>query len=129
MRKIKTCVNQKDRVVCVSVPGSHEFYYQPSGSKERTLLFTTDFSGSVFAYFRDAGRSKGERDFSLTIKELYEFKRYYNIKLTTVIERIPSAIDCVLRNRIREREEAKSIPTSLRKMSGYDHRETKELIA
>lgn len=129
MRKIKACVNQKDRVVCVSVLGGQEFRYQPCGSKERTLLFTTDFSVSVFTYFRDKGLNMGEGGFSLTIKELYEFKRYYNTKLTNVIERIPSAIDCVLRNRIREREEAKSVPISLRKKSGYDHCETKELIA
>jgi hypothetical protein len=58
MKKIKSStVSQKDRVVCVTVTGAHKFYYQPCKSKGCLYLFTTeDFSGSVFAYFRDNGR-------------------------------------------------------------------------
>ncbi len=72
MRKIRGNFNQKDRVVCVTDLGCHEFYYQPAGSKERMLLFTTDeFSGSIFAYFRDKSRNMNGRGFSLTVRELY----------------------------------------------------------
>ena len=102
MKKIKASFNQKDRVVCVTGQGFHKFYYQPVGSKERIQLFTTDdFSGSVFDYFRDKGRNMNDRGFSLTIKELYEFKRFHNVKLTNVINRIPMKIDYVLRERIK----------------------------
>ena len=56
MKKIKADVNQKDRVILVSVEGGHRFYYQPAGSAERVYLFErTDFSGSLFGYFRERG--------------------------------------------------------------------------
>ena len=35
MKKIKADVNQKDRVILVSVEGGHRLYYQPAGSAER----------------------------------------------------------------------------------------------
>lgn len=105
MKRIKADFNQKDRVVCVTIPGSHKFYYQPVGSKERILLFITDdFYGSVFAYFRDKGKNMSDRGFSLTIKELYEFKRFRNVKLTNVINQIPMEIDYVLREQRKYRE-------------------------
>lgn len=49
MKRINnSSVNQKDRIVCVTVTGAHKFYYQPSKSTERLYLFTTEnFSGSV----------------------------------------------------------------------------------
>ena len=70
MKKIKaTTINPKDRVICVTVHGAHEFYYQPVASKERIFLYATkDSSGSIFAYFRDRGRNLADRGFSLTIK-------------------------------------------------------------
>lgn len=90
MKKIKASFDQKDRIVCVTNQGCHEFYYQPVGSKKRILLFTTDeFSGSVFAYFRNKGRNMSDIGFSLTIKELYQFKEYHNRKLAAVMKRIP----------------------------------------
>ena len=105
MKKIKASFNQKDRIVCVTNQGCHELYYQPVGSKERILLFMTDgFSGSVFAYFRNKGRNMNDRGFSLTIRELYEFKRFHNVKLTSVIDRIPTMIDYVLRERLDRME-------------------------
>lgn len=127
MKKIKASFDQKDRVVCVTNQGCHEFYYQPVGSKERILLFITDeFSGSVFAYFRDKGRNMNGRGFSLTLRELYEFKRFYNVKFTTVINRIPAMIDYVLRERPDQKEaEKKTITTSEEVTHGrcYEDRE------
>lgn len=105
MRKINAKFNNNDRVVCVSLPGKHEFYYQPAGTRERVWLFDTkDFSGAIFDYFRDKGRNMNDRGFSLTIKELYEFKGYHNHKLATVMKRIPGQVEYV----IRERSEIKS---------------------
>lgn len=96
MKKLNRRFNQKDRVVCVTVQGGHEFYYQPVDAKNRILLFITDrFSGSVFTYFRDKGR-RTENGFSLTMRELYDFNRFYNVKLTTVIRHIQAMIDYVI---------------------------------
>ena len=98
MKKIKASFDQKDRIVCVTNQGCHEFYYQPVGSKKRILLFTTDeFSGSVFAYFRNKGRNMSDIGFSLTIKELYQFKEYHNRRLAAVMKRIPGQVEYVIR--------------------------------
>ncbi len=85
------------------------FYYQPSKSKERLYLFTTeDFSGSVFAYFRDNGRCMGGRGFSLTIKELYEDRKMYrNPKIGKIFDRLPGMIDYVLRENAEQKEQDK----------------------
>lgn len=100
MKKIKASFDQKDRIVCVTNQSCHEFYYQPVGSKEHILLFMThEFSGSVFTYFRSKGRNLSDIGFSLTIKELYEFKEYHNRKLAAVMKRIPSQVEYVLRER------------------------------
>ncbi len=110
MKKINnSSVNQKDRIVCVTVTGAHKFYYQPSKSKERLYLFTTeDFSGSVFAYFRDNGRCMGGRGFSLTIKELYEDRKMYrNPKIGKIFDRLPGMIDYVLRENAEQKEQDK----------------------
>ena len=108
MKKIKhSSVNQKDRIVCVTVAGAHKFYYQPSKFKERLYLFTTkDFSGSIFAYFRDNGRCMGGRGFSLTIKELYEDRKMYrNPKIGKIFDRLPGMIDYVLRENTDMKEQ------------------------
>ena len=100
MRKINAKYDNSDRVVCVSIPGKHEFYYQPADTRERIWLFDTkDFSGSIFDYFRDKGRNMNDRGFSLTIKELYEFKKYYDHKLATVMKRIPGQVEYAIRER------------------------------
>ena len=72
MNRIKRRHSDKDRVVCVSIPSKQWFYYQPARGNHRVYLFETEFSGSVFAYFRDRGRNLADRGFSLTIQELYE---------------------------------------------------------
>ena len=114
MKKIKASFDQKDRIVCVTNQGCHEFYYQPVGSKKRILLFTTDeFSGSVFAYFRNKGRNMSDIGFSLTIKELYEFKKYRDHKLATVMKRIPGQVECVIRERT-ENERSHNQPIAAR---------------
>ena len=110
MKKIKnTSVSQKDRIVCVTVTEAHKFYYQPSKSKERLYLFTTeDFSGSVFAYFRDNGRYTVGRGYSLTIKELYEDRKMYrNPKLGKIFDRLPGMIDYVLCENTEQEEQGK----------------------
>ncbi len=111
MKKINnSSVNQKDRIVCVTVPGTHKFYYQSFKSNERLYLFTTeDFSGSVFAYFRDNGRCICGRGFSLTIKELYEDRKMYrNPKIGKIFDRLPGMIDYVLRENAEQKEQTKN---------------------
>ncbi len=108
MKKINnSSVNQKDRIVCVSVTGAHILFYQPNKSKERIYLFTTeDFSGSVFTYFRDNGRCLDGRGFSLTIKELYEDRKMYrNFKVGKLFDRLPGMIDYVLREKTIDKEQ------------------------
>lgn len=130
MKKIKASFDQKDRIVCVTNQDCHEFYYQPVGSKKRILLFMTDeFSGSVFAYFRDKGRSINGRGFSLTLRELYEFRHFYNVKLTTVITRIPVMIDYVLRERLKQKEAEKKSITTRKKATDGSCCEDRELAA
>lgn len=98
MKKIHACINQKDRIICEAIPGALVFYYQPAGTKDRVQLFATEaFSGSVWAFFRDHGRNMNDRGFSLTIKQLYEFKEYRNAKLAHIINRIPAQVEYVLR--------------------------------
>lgn len=41
MKKIRMKHKDKDRIICVTGAGKHEFYYQPQGSKERLWLFAT----------------------------------------------------------------------------------------
>lgn len=130
MKKIKASFDQKDRVVCVTNQGYHELYYQPVGSKERILLFMTEeFSGSVWAYFRDRGRNMNGRGFSLTIRELYEFKRFHNVKLTNVINRIPVMIDYALCERINQKKSEKKTITTSEDVTHDRCREDHELAA
>ncbi len=130
MKKIRANFNQKDRVVCITNQGYHEFFYQPVGSRERILLFVTDeFSGSVWTYFRDKGRNVSGRGFSLTISELYEFKHFHNVKLTNVINRIPVMIDYVLREQIEEKEEGKKTIITGEEMTYGDRSEDCERAA
>lgn len=94
MKRITAHHSNTDRIVCITTPGKHEFFYQPVYTKDRYWLFNCEFSGSVFAYFRDYGR-----EFSLTIREIYRFKNYWNPKLVRLMERIPSQIEYVIRER------------------------------
>lgn len=114
MRKINAKYDNSDRVVCVSILGKHEFYYQPAGTRERIWLFDTkDFSGSIFDYFRDKGRNMNDRGFSLTIKELYEFKKYHDYKLATLMKRIPGQVEYVIREHT-ENERSHNQPIAAR---------------
>ncbi len=109
MKRIKSQVNLKDRIVCLTVTGAHKFYYQPYKSNEHFYMFTTeDFSGSIFTYFRDNGRCMGGRGFSLTIKELYEDRKMYrNPKIGKIFDRLPGMIDYVLRENAEQKEQVK----------------------
>ena len=110
MKKINnSSVSQKDRIVCVTVTGAHKLYYQPYKSNERLYLFATeDFSGSIFAYFRDNGRCMGGRGFSLTIKELYEDRKMYrNHKIWKIFDRLPGMIDYVLCEKAEQKKQIK----------------------
>ena len=104
MRKMKEKHNQKDRIVCVSLPGKQSFYYQPVGTKECLWLFDTDFSGSVFAFFRQKGRCLEGRGFSLTCKELFEIGYGRNKKINKILDRIPAQADYVLREYVNDIE-------------------------
>jgi len=98
MKKIIEKHDNKDRIICVTNIGKHEFYYQPFGTKDRFWLFDTkDFSRTIFAYFRDNGRNLNGRGFGLTIKELYEFKGYRNSELAKIMLRIPGQVEYVIR--------------------------------
>lgn len=98
MRKIKAKHDNNDRIICVTITDKHRFYYQPAGSFERFWLFDTkEYSSSIFVYFRNRGRNMEGRGFSLTIKELYDFKNYQNPKLAAIIRQIPLQVDYILR--------------------------------
>lgn len=100
MKKIRTQHSSSDRIVCASLPGKHKFYYQPARGSERVWLFDTkDYSIDIFSYFRDKGRKLGNKSFSLTIRELYEFKKYHNRELAAVMQRLPGQLEYVLRDR------------------------------
>ncbi|KIR01328.1 hypothetical protein P261_00142 [Lachnospiraceae bacterium TWA4] len=100
MRKINERHSDKDRIVCVSLADKQKFYYQPHKSNNRIWLFDTEFSGSVFAYFRKKGRNIADRGFSLTIREIYQFNNYKNEKMARVFQRIPVQVNYVLKNEI-----------------------------
>lgn len=115
MKKIKHSINQKDRIVCVALPNEIRFYYQFFDTGERIALNVSKddrkkpFSGSIFNYFRNKGRSfDGHSGFSLTLKELYSTKRcnYRNPKLAKLFDRLPNAIDMAL----SKRNEKQSLP-------------------
>lgn len=107
MKKINAIINQKDRIVCEAIPGTLVFYYQPVGTKARIELFKTDsFSPSVLKYFRKHGRNMNDRGFSITIRQFYEFKDFYNPKLTDIMKRIPGHIEYVIREQIAPAKQA-----------------------
>lgn len=107
MKKIKAKHGNKDRIICVSETGKHKFYFQPAGTKERLWLFDTkNFSGSVFAFYRKYGRNLDDIGFSMTVKELYEIGNGHNVKINKILDRIPTQVEYVL----REREEFVQMP-------------------
>ena len=107
MKRARNNYDNKDRVLCVTVPGKHQMYYQPAHTKARYWLIDVDFSGSIFAYFRDYGRNLYDRGFSLTLGELHQFDKYHNPKLARLMIRIPKQIDYLLREGLVNREDKK----------------------
>ncbi len=105
MKKIKAKHDKKDRIICVTSAGKHDFYYVPVGTKERFwLLNTKDFSGSIFGFFRKNGRNMDGRGFSLTIKEIYEIGKSKNDKINKIMDRIPSQVEYVIRENCLDME-------------------------
>ena len=104
MKKINANFSQKDRVICVTEQDTHKFYYKPANSKERTLLFATDFSRSVLDYFRNKGRATDGNGYEITLRELYAFKDFRNYKLSKLMERIPGMIEYVIREYLTPEE-------------------------
>ena len=95
MKKINA--NEKDRVICVSSSnGKQDFYFQ-QGKGERVWLFQSNFSGSVFNFFREHGHMT-ELGFSLTIRQIYSLKNkaYANVKITRIFDRLPGAVNYVI---------------------------------
>lgn len=116
MKKINAKFSQKDRVICVTEQdthkfcaakqGTHKFYYKLAGSKERTLLFASDFSPSVLDYFRSKGRETDENEYEITLRELYAFKNFRNHKLSKLMERIPMMIEYVIHEYLTSEEKS-----------------------
>ena len=106
MKKINANFSQKDRVICVTEQDTHKFYYKPANSKERTLLFATDFSRSVLDYFRNKGRATDGNGYEITLRELYAFKDFRNYKLSKLMERIPGMIEYVIREYLTPEEKS-----------------------
>lgn len=105
MKKINTNFSNRDRIVCVTLQGIHQFYYQPVRSNKRYWLFNMDFSGSTYAYFRKYGCRICEKEFSLSLKEVYKFNDYHNPKLTRLMNRIPGQVQYVLKNEVPSADE------------------------
>lgn len=97
MKKIKSMHSNKDLIICVSIRGQHEFFYQAVGSSEKYSFHTMKFSTSVFNYFRKYGHRISGHSFSLTVGELYHFNAHYNYKLSHLMELLPKKVDHVLR--------------------------------
>lgn len=113
MNRIKYHHDNKDRIICVSTDGRHDFYYQPFGTKDRYWLSGCDFSGSIFDHFRSKGRNMEGLGFSLSIRELYKFNRD-NIKLIRLMDRIPGQVDYVIQEYILTNQVAEKLPVPAR---------------
>ena len=81
MKKIKVPHDNKSRVICVNSPGKLDFWYQPADSAKRYWLMEHPFSGSIYAYFRDYGRKMNSPGFSLTLGEVYRFRKHNSVRL------------------------------------------------
>ncbi len=124
MKKINARHSDKDRIICKANSSKHEFFYQPVGSGESYWLFDMDFSGSVFTYFRNKGIHAGEDGFSLTLKELHQFKDYHNFKVTHLIDRLPRQVEYVIKEICQERrtiiDVSRPVYANRYECSGYD---------
>ena len=84
MKKMNKIVKNNDRITITKEPGYIHFYYQAAGQASKEYLYSMEFSGSVFAYFRNNG---------ITIREMYEFNDWHNPKLAKVMDRLPKIIN------------------------------------
>lgn len=98
MRRICKKHDDKDRIICVTILGKHQFYYQPAGTKQRLWLFATKkCSNSITTFFDRYGRNQDGCGRSMTLKEMYDKGRIHNVKLEKLMERIPGQIEYVIR--------------------------------
>ncbi len=98
MKRIRFNHNNNDHVICVSVKGKHRFYYQPVRTQEKIWLFDTKgFSGSVYGFFRKNGRMTGDREYTMTIREIYQIGKSRNSKINKIFDHIPAQIEYILR--------------------------------
>ncbi len=110
MKKIKSNHNPKDRIVCVTDSCGYKLYYQPFGSNDYIwLLNINGYSPSISEYFRANGTRNANGDFSLTINQLYELKKYRrNFKITKMLERLPAQVEYAIRESLVVKAEVKS---------------------
>jgi len=106
MLKITANFNQKDRIICKckKEDEQYDFFYKPVGSDDRYFLFSTDCSKTIGQFFRERGRMVDDNSYEITIKEMYQFDRYYNEKLSTTVQRLPKMIGYVIKYCIGENE-------------------------
>ena len=100
MKKIKVPHENKARIICVNGPGKLDFWYQPADSAQRYWLMEQPFSGSIFAYFRDYGRKMNSPGFSLTLGEVYRFRKHNSVRLNRLMERLPGRVDHAVRDTV-----------------------------
>ena len=124
MKKIKTQVNPKDRIICVTFAGSHKFYFQSYKSKEQLCLFDKRRSPSIYSFFKDYGVCLNGLGYSITLKQFYEHRNMYrNHKLKELFDRLPGMIDYVLRENTEQNEQGKgnNRVKNARKINFEDH--------
>lgn len=113
MKKINSDHSNKDRILCITIPGKNKLFYQPENSRYRIWLFDTDFSDSIFVYFRKYGRSMDDAGYSLTIGELYHANKHRNSKLSKLMDRISRQTDYVIRESLLENKKARFTSVSM----------------
>ena len=93
MKKIACKVDPSDKILCCVQGNKHQFYYQARDDKEKIYLFSTKYSKSVSQFFGGFGDK-------LTVRQLYSYKSFFNVRLTKTMERIPAMIDYVIKYQI-----------------------------
>ncbi len=88
-------IENKDRIICITGPGFHEFLYQPKATGKRIHLFSTDYSGSIHAYFRNTGRCEEPYSLSITVGQLFDSQHTRNWKLSRFIRDLRQAVQLV----------------------------------
>lgn len=88
-------VRNNDRVLARSGPDVLHFFYKGADRKE-VYLFTTDYSPSVYDYFRDRGK---------TIRQMYRFRDWHNPRLSKTVSRVPNAVKYAITEQENEKEE------------------------